>query len=129
MKNGSTFIATIALLIGLFLLAGSAIPTMSRTTDDRPLKITSKARPVYPEEARKAGVQGTVTVAITFNADGTIGEVVCAIEDPDERERFERYGLVESSIQAARKIEFEPEIKDGKAITVTKRSSYSFAIF
>jgi len=121
--------AVIVFVIGLVLLEGSAIATVGRTTDDHPLRITSKPRPGYPEEARKAGVQGTVVLSITFNADGTIGEVVCAIEDKDERERFERYGLVEKSIEAAHKIEFDPEVKDGKANTVTKKYSYTFAIY
>jgi len=129
MKKGSAFMAVIVFVIGFALFGGSTVPTFGQTTDDRPLRITSKPRPAYTDEARKAGVQGTVELAITFSADGTIGEVVCAIENQEKREQFEKYGLVESAINAARKIQFDPEIKGGKAITVTKKYSYTFAIY
>ena len=70
-----------ALLLGV--LALFVLPSFAQEEDaknppkDQPLKILSKPRPGYTEEARQNNVQGTVKLETTFQSDGKIGDVVC----------------------------------------------------
>ena len=88
---------------------------------DSPLKIISKPRPSYTERARTNNTQGKVLLMVEFKADGEIGEITIVQALP--------FGLTENSIKSARKIKFEPEIENGKSITVKKQVPYSFTIY
>jgi TonB family protein len=83
----------------------------------RKLKIRKKPNPGYTEEAKSVGIQGVVVLRVEFRADGTIGDVQPVKGLPG--------GLTEKAIEAARLIEFEPELVDGqpsgKMLTVTYR--------
>ncbi|HEX8249033.1 MAG TPA: energy transducer TonB [Pyrinomonadaceae bacterium] len=111
----------------LFLcFIGFCTTVKAQTQTDKPLKILSKPRPSYTDEARKNNIQGTVQVAVTFLSDGTIGKV------GDVRQNnvnLRKYGLVNASIEAARKVKFEPAVKNGKPIRVTKILTYSFTLY
>ena len=88
---------------------------------DKPLVILSKPRPGYTEEASKNKVQGNVILAVTFQADGTIG-AVGVVKGLD-------HGITEATMDAARKITFTPEYQNGKPVTVTKQLEYRFRIY
>jgi TonB family protein len=75
-----------------------------------------KAR--YTEEAKNQGVQGTVVLQVVFQANGAIGGVKVIRGLP--------YGLTESAIGAARKIKFEPAVKDGKPVSVRGSLEFTF---
>ncbi|HEX8772110.1 MAG TPA: energy transducer TonB [Pyrinomonadaceae bacterium] len=83
----------------------------------RKLKINKKPNPQYTEEARSRGIEGVVVLRVEFKADGTIGDIkpVKALSG----------GLTEKAIEAARLIEFEPQMVDdqpsSKTLTVTYR--------
>jgi TonB family protein len=83
--------------------------------------ITSKPRANYTDSARQNQVQGTVTLRVTFNANGSIGSVSAVSGLP--------YGLTEQAIAAAKQIRFEPAMKNGQAVAVTKQVQYSFTIY
>lgn len=83
--------------------------------------ITSKPTPRYTDAARQNNVQGTVTLRVTFNANGTIGGIAPVNQLP--------YGLTEQAIQAARQIRFEPAMRNGQPYAVTKQVQYSFTIY
>ena len=85
------------------------------------LKILSKPRPGYTDAARTAGIQGTVILRVTFNANGSIGTISPVKGLPS--------GLTEKAIAAARGISFEPAKRDGVGQTVTKQIEYSFSIY
>jgi TonB family protein len=85
------------------------------------MRILSKPKPTYTESARANNVQGTVTLKVTFLADGTIGSIVPVTRLPN--------GLTDQAIAAARLIRVEPEIKNGVPVTVTKIVPYSFTIY
>ena len=85
------------------------------------VKIVSKPRPGYTDAARQNQVQGTVTLRVTFTANGSIGSISPVSGLP--------YGLTEQAIAAARGIRFEPAKKNGVAQTVTKQVQYSFSIY
>ncbi|MGI8638918.1 MAG: energy transducer TonB [Pyrinomonadaceae bacterium] len=66
-------------------------------------------------------VQGTVRLRVEFLASGEIGKISPV--------SFLPYGLTENAIEAAKRIRFEPEIKNGKPITKFKVIEYSFNIY
>ncbi len=91
------------------------------TNVTKSLNILSKPRANYTDEARQNNVQGTVTLRVTFNANGTIGEVTPISTLP--------YGLTEQAISAAKRMTFQPAMKNGVPYTVTKQVPYTFTIY
>lgn len=86
-----------------------------------PLRLISKPQAKYPEEAKKNGVQGTVSLRVTFLKDGSIGEITVVKGINKEMD--------ESAINAAKLIKFEPQRRGGKFMTITKTIEYNFAIY
>ncbi len=88
-------------------------PTMPRPLNYEP--------PVYPPDAEKAGVEGTVTLQLDIDKTGKVkGAVV--IESAGN-------GFDESAVEAAKKLEFEPARKaDGTAVPARILYRYSFAL-
>ena len=85
------------------------------------LQILSKPRPGYTDLARERNTEGTVVLRVTFLASGEIGNIDPVKTLPN--------GLTEKAILAATQIEFEPQMADGRAVTVTKQIEYTFAIY
>ncbi len=85
------------------------------------LRIISKPKATYTDAARQNQVQGNVTLRITFMANGSIGSItpVSGLG----------YGLTEQAIAAARRIQFEPQKRDGVPQTVSKTFQYGFTIY
>lgn len=90
-------------------------------TGNRPFKLLSKPRPGYTDLARTFNITGTVTVRITFLADGTIGAVEPVTKLP--------FGLTQKAIAAARGIRFEPVMQKSVPYSVTKTLQYTFTIY
>ncbi|CAN5384316.1 hypothetical protein BH10ACI2_BH10ACI2_23690 [soil metagenome] len=120
---------TLALFFSLCTFVAAQKAGEKEIANDQPLKLLTKPRPIYTTEARDNHVEGTVKLEITFNADATIGEVICVNEDNKETERLKQYGLVDASINAAKKITFEPEVKNGNPVKTVSVTTYSFAIY
>ncbi len=83
--------------------------------------ITTKPRAPYTDAARQNQFTGTVTLRVTFLANGQIGSISPVSTAP--------YGLTEQAIAAARGIKFEPAKKSGVPTTVTKQVQYSFTLY
>ncbi len=86
-----------------------------------PVKILAKQQAKYTDPARQNNVQGTVTLRVTFTANGTIGSIAPVSGLP--------YGLTEQAIAAARQIRFEPAKKNGVPYTTSKTVSFTFTIY
>ena len=86
-----------------------------------PLKILSKQKASYTEAARKAGVQGTIQLAVLFSANGRIENLMLI--------KGLGYGLDQQAMTAARRITFAPMKRDGKPVSTVKLMEYSFAIY
>jgi tetratricopeptide (TPR) repeat protein len=84
------------------------------------LKILSKPRPSYTQDARVAGIQGVVTLAVLFAANKSKFIVVVSPLS---------HGLTEAAVAAAKQIAFEPQEKDGKPISVVKLVQFSFTLY
>jgi len=96
---------------------------------NHPLRIFSKPKAAYTDEARQNNIQGTVELNITFESNGTIGHIEWIDDGSENDQKLKKYGLVDQAITAAREIRFEPEMANGKPITVTLQQSYGFAIY
>jgi TonB family protein len=89
--------------------------------DPDSIKIISKPRPIYPDEARENNVQGTVVLSVVFLRSGNIGDVEPIMTLPD--------GLTEQAIVAAKRIRFEPQRRNGRPVTTRKKIKYTFTIY
>lgn len=100
--------------------SGGRVPPVIRGVTS-PFRIISKPKATYTDAARVNQVQGTVTLRVTLNANGSVGAItpVSGLG----------YGLTEQAIAAARRIQFEPQKENGVAKTVVKTIQYSFTIY
>lgn len=84
-------------------------------------KLATKVSPVYPEEARKAHMDGVVILACTIGRDGGVREA--------KPVRSEPMGLTEAAVDAVKQWRYEPA-KDaaGNAVEVTLTVTVSFLL-
>ncbi|HJZ83088.1 MAG TPA: TonB family protein, partial [Pyrinomonadaceae bacterium] len=75
----------------------------------------------YTEEARQNKVQGTVVLSVVFNINGSITEIKVVRGLPD--------GLTEKAIEAARRIRFNPAVKNGTPVSVRGQLEFSFNLY
>jgi TonB family protein len=96
-------------------------PPKPATGESKALRILSKAKPTYTDFARFYEIGGTVILQVTFMSSGEIGSISVIKGLP--------FSLTEMAISAARQIRFEPAIRDGVPVSVTKRVVYEFSIY
>jgi hypothetical protein len=84
-----------------------------------PVKILEKPKPELPKDYGTNDSQGTINLRVEFLANGKVGEVtpITSLQK----------SLTDLAVEAAKKIKFEPEIKNGEAVTVTKIVQYSYS--
>jgi TonB family protein len=75
----------------------------------------------YTEEARQNKIQGTVVLQVVFNVNGSITEVKVIRGLPD--------GLTEKAIEAAKKIRFNPAVKNGTPVSVRGSLEFTFNLY
>lgn len=78
-----------------------------------------KAR--YTREGRDNKIEGAVILSAVFNVDGQISDISVIKGLP--------YGLTENAIIAAKKIRFEPAMKDGQPVSVRGNIEFTFSIY
>ena len=74
----------------------------------------------YPDEARRSGVEGTVTLSITVNAEGRVVKAV-VLKGPG-------YGLDEAAREALLRFRFKPAVKNGESVATEMKYSYTFLL-
>ncbi len=84
---------------------------------DRKLEIVEMPLPIIPDEVRSMSIQGSILLRVTFLSTGDIGEVSLLREFPY---------LGNPAIDAAKKIKFISEIRNGISTTITKTVVYTF---
>ena len=82
-------------------------------------KAVSKPLPLYPAEARAAGVRGTVVVKIVVDEGGGV-ESAAAESGP--------FMLRESAEEAARQARFSPTLLSGQPVRVSGVVTYNFGL-
>jgi TonB family protein len=83
--------------------------------------ILTKPEPVYTAQARQAGISGTVILHAIFADDATVKHVLVIRSLP--------YGLTEEAVRAARKIRFQPAMKDGHPVSMFIQIEYNFNVY
>jgi TonB family protein len=83
--------------------------------------ITSKPEPGFTEEARRDNVSGVVRLRAVLKYDGTV-EVVEVIRGLPE-------GLTERSVEAAKKIRFQPAVRNGRLVSQSVTLEYNFNVY
>jgi TonB family protein len=96
-------------------------PAPAAQDDASNIRLLSKPRPTYTDEARQNGTEGTVRLRVTFLSTGEVGTVQAMTSLPD--------GLTERAIEAAKQIQFEPSRVNGTPVTITKQIEYTFSIY
>lgn len=94
---------------------------------DRPLKVISMPPPGYTPQARLDGISGWIKLRVTFLETGKIGDIFYVAESSPDK-ALTKAGLLKNAYDAARLIEFQPAIKEGKPVTVTKVLQYNFIL-
>lgn len=81
-------------------------PHLPTQSEIQPVQILFKPQPTYTQEARRKGVQGEVLLDVVFEASGAlhINRVVKGLG----------YGLDDMAMEAAKKIQFRPAVRDGQ---------------
>ena len=104
--------------------------------DKKPV-MKEKARPEYPDEARRKGIEGIVLLVVTIDENGQVAEAVPLEEVPVmdengeviETKPVDRIPELEpAAIAAAQKCTFEPALKDGQPVKVKMVVPYRFRL-
>ncbi|UCE43185.1 MAG: energy transducer TonB [Candidatus Aminicenantes bacterium] len=75
--------------------------------DIKPPKLIKKIQPVYPESARKAGIEGAVIVEATTDIYGKVVKTKILRSIPE---------LDQAAMDAVKQWVYEPYIKEGKPV-------------
>lgn len=76
--------------------------------------------PVYPELARRAGVEGTVVLEVRLDERGRVSEVTVL--------RGQRFGLTESAVDAVSRWRYEPARLGDRAVAVVMTVTVNFEL-
>ncbi len=112
------------LLFAAFSFAQSSNARRSADTaansGDKALTIKSQPEPELTDEqkAQSADLEETAKVRVEFLDSGFVGAITPVNSLP--------HGLTDAAIEAAGKIQFEPERKNGRPVTIFKVIEYSF---
>jgi TonB family protein len=99
----------------------SVDPGVSPEPGVTPLRLISKPKATYTDNARSAGVSGSVRLVLLMGANGRILHIL--------KLKGLGYGLDEQAIRAAKQIRFEPKMKDGKPVTTVITLEYGFQVY
>jgi TonB family protein len=84
-----------------------------------PPRIISKVSPIFPEEARKARIDGVVILECAIGADGSVGKIKAVRSEP--------MGLTEAAMKAVSQWQYEPARNaKGKPVAVISTVTISF---
>ena len=90
-------------------------------TQSKALSIVTKVPAKYTDYARFYLIHGTITLRVTFQANGDIGSVSPVNKLP--------FGLTKTAVEAAKQITFEPAMRNGVPATVVKQVQYTFVLY
>ena len=85
-----------------------------------PPRLLSKVEPEYSEEARKSGIQGTVTLSVEIGEDGRVhnAKVLKSLGS----------GLDEEAVEAVKQWKFRPAQRNGTAVKTSAQIELSFSL-
>lgn len=87
---------------------------------DTKARLLKRPLPAYTEDARRAGVSGSVLVLALLSYDQKIGNIFVINQLS--------HGLTERAIEATTRVRFEPATKDGHPVSQVVAVEYSFRL-
>ena len=84
----------------------------------KPAKVISAPAAVYTDAARAEDIRGDVRLRLILSADGSVKNIFPIKSLP--------LGLTESAMDAARRIQFEPAVRDGQPVSQFATFVYDF---
>jgi periplasmic protein TonB len=90
---------------------------------DEPPVVIGRINPSYPDFARRAGIQGTVMLAVNVYKDGSIGEINVL-----KSVQAGPGGLDEAAIAAIRSVRFQPGMSSGNPVDTTVNIPVEFRL-
>lgn len=137
----SRTIPSVFLACGAFLLASFTTahaldrPTSEKQTDREPrqnLVIKLQPRPDFPEELRKLRVDQKIDVTVTlrsvFRSTGQVVDIKFFGITPSDLPEDLIDNLVNRCKAAARKIKFEPAMRNGRYVSMSVELHYNFRV-
>ena len=128
MRLRSIKLSTLLLAPLVFLAIASGTSTFAQSNDnatqskqnalDKPLKVTKRPR-ATPRDCGDI-LSGRTIAKVTFDRSAKVTDVVLIIRSGCRQ-------FDESAVDAAKRIKFEPAVKNGEPITVVKRMEYGFS--
>jgi TonB family protein len=112
-KASKVFVAGLTFSALLVVSACSGVNLFGSNLADQEILPTKALSPQYPTKAAQAGIVGWTLVSFTVTADGLVEENSVKVVDAEPAEIFDR-----SSIRAAQKFEFQPRIRNGRAVAI-----------
>jgi len=112
-KASRVFVAGLALSALLLVSACSGVNLFGSNLQDQEILPTVAEPPQYPTRAADEGIEGWTLVSFTVTADGLVEENSAQVIDAEPADIFDR-----ASIRAAQKFEFQPRIRNGKAVDI-----------
>jgi TonB family protein len=88
---------------------------------DQKIRLAIKPEPQYTEQAKQAGITGTVVLKAVFTSGGNVSNIRIVSGLP--------YGLTETAVAAAKNIKFFPAMKDGKNVSMWMQLEYNFNLY
>ncbi len=87
--------------------------------DTQQQKLIHSARPVYPDVARQAGIEGTVRMKAIIAKDGSVQALKVISGEPV---------LANAAVEAVRKWRYRPTVMEGKPVTVVTTVTVEFQL-
>lgn len=87
---------------------------------DREPQVVNEVKAPYPEEARRAGIEGGVVLSIRIDETGKVTQAR-VLSGPG-------YGLNEAALEYIRRYTFRPAVKDGEPVATEIKFTYTFLL-
>jgi hypothetical protein len=100
----------------------------------RPASVLRIVEPIFPEEAKAAGIRAVIVVTFVVSSEGLVSDVsVNEIRQYGKDGNYSvtnkiGYGLVEATLRAALQWKFRPAQNQGKAVASYVRHEFSFGM-
>jgi TonB family protein len=83
-------------------------------------KLIHKVAPIYPEQAKRKGIQGTVNLTVTIDEEGLVNEIK---SNPENNPILE-----EAAVNAVKEWKYSPTFLNGKPVSVVATVSVTFRL-
>jgi TonB family protein len=100
---------------------GSTPQAPAAVSTEVPPRAENLVQPAYPEEARKAGVEGKTIVEVTIGADGAV--LGCSLVTSSGNGHLDA-----AALGAAQSAKFAPGTKDGKPVEMKVQIPFQFKL-